>query len=91
MDFVGIDREEATELMHLDLHSRETYALMQAAWTCAAPPAGPWRQNEWHGPAGGPGGRLVQQVLGLCGQKGRRHAGHQTVYGSASGKGATPG
>ena len=31
MDYAGISREEATELMHLDLHSRETYALMQAA------------------------------------------------------------
>ena len=31
MDFAGIDRDEATELLHLDLHSREVYALMQAA------------------------------------------------------------
>jgi len=31
MDFTGIERDEATELMHMDLHSRETYALMHAA------------------------------------------------------------
>jgi len=30
-DFVGIDRDDAIELMHLDLHSREVYALMQTA------------------------------------------------------------
>lgn len=30
-DFGGIDREEAVALMHLDLQSRETYALMQTA------------------------------------------------------------
>ena len=31
MDFAGIDREEAAELMRLELHSRETYALMHTA------------------------------------------------------------
>ena len=30
-DFGGISREEAIELMHLDLHSPEAYALMQTA------------------------------------------------------------
>ena len=30
-DFRGISRDDATELMHLDLHTRETYALMQTA------------------------------------------------------------
>jgi len=31
MDFAGIGREEAAELMRLELHSKETYALMHTA------------------------------------------------------------
>ena len=47
-DFGGIDRQEADALMHLDLQSRETYALMQTADQMTREQFGPKGENHFH-------------------------------------------
>ncbi len=48
MDFRGIDRDEAIELMHLDPESRETYALMHTANRMSRQQFGAKGENHFH-------------------------------------------
>lgn len=48
LDFGGIDREEAVELMHLDLDCRETYALMHTANQMTRQQFGYKGENHFH-------------------------------------------
>lgn len=47
-DFQGIDRASALELMHLELHSRETYALMETANRMTREQFGDKGENHLH-------------------------------------------
>jgi biotin synthase len=47
-DWSGIDSHEAMELMHLDLYSREVYALMQTAAEMSRQQFGAKGENHFH-------------------------------------------